>query len=451
MNQTREPLVRRRTSRVLAGVCAGLSRHLGIPVIIVRITMLVAAIFGGAGVLLYLWLWALLPQEGEDGSILEGAPRGLFGSATAAESSQGREGDDADIFVRMSRDLRDRYRRSPSLWNSLAVGLLLLLVTVGLIATRAGVDVPWAVILPLLALSIGLILVWGNLNEAERRQWRTRTGATTQQAAARLLGGLALVVVGIVFVVLAATSGTPVYSTIVAVFAVLAGIVLVLTPFAVRFSRRILTERAEAARTGERADIAAHLHDSVLQTLSLIRRRSNDPAEVARLARGQERELREWLYGEALIPEDSLADALRKQSGEIEDLYGVEIELVIVGDATSVEPETGNPEAEAKAARNTEQRSAILAAAREATINAAVHAGGPVSVYAEFGSAMLEVFVRDHGEGFDPDDVDESRHGVRDSIIGRMKKFGGSSSFRSTPSGGTEVRLTIQREEYSDR
>ena len=61
---SRPPLVRG-SDRVIAGVCAGLARHLGWPVRMVRLGMAVAALAGGAGVAFYAWLWIMVPTADE--------------------------------------------------------------------------------------------------------------------------------------------------------------------------------------------------------------------------------------------------------------------------------------------------------------------------------------------------------------------------------------------------
>jgi signal transduction histidine kinase len=173
--------------------------------------------------------------------------------------------------------------------------------------------------------------------------------------------------------------------------------------------------------------VAAHLHDSVLQTLALIQRSAGDPATVARLARAQERDLRSWLFEDAGKDPDTLAAALRAVAAEVEDAHGVHVEVVCVGDAPVTE----------------EDRPLILAS-REAMTNAAKHSGaGIVDVYAEATPAGVDVFVRDRGVGFDPTQVADDRQGVRGSIVGRMERHGGSASVRSIPGDGTEVRLSM--------
>jgi signal transduction histidine kinase len=205
---------------------------------------------------------------------------------------------------------------------------------------------------------------------------------------------------------------------------------LISAPFWIAMVRRLGTERVARARSEERSDVAAHLHDSVLQTLALIQKRSDDPEQVARLARRQERELREWLADDRPSrPDERLADALRAAAAEIEDSHGTPIEAIVVGD-TALDERTG----------------ALVAAAREALTNAAKFAadGGPVRLFAEIDDGDARVFIDDRGPGFDPDAIPNDRHGVRESIIGRMKRHGGRAEIRSEPGDGTEVELRIK-------
>jgi signal transduction histidine kinase len=205
---------------------------------------------------------------------------------------------------------------------------------------------------------------------------------------------------------------------------------LVSAPFWIALVRRLGTERVARARSEERSEVAAHLHDSVLQTLALIQKRSGDPEQVARLARRQERELREWLADDRPTrPDERLADALRAAAAEIEDSHGAPIEAIVVGD-TALD----------------ERTRALVGAAREALTNAAKFAsdGGPVRLYAEIDNGDARVFIDDRGPGFDPDAVPKDRRGVRESIIGRMKRHGGRAEIRSEPGDGTEVELSIR-------
>ncbi|MGZ5333756.1 MAG: sensor histidine kinase, partial [Solirubrobacterales bacterium] len=188
-------------------------------------------------------------------------------------------------------------------------------------------------------------------------------------------------------------------------------------------------ERGARIRSEERAELGAHLHDSVLQTLALVQRNADDPAEVASLARRQERELRSWLAGAGPPrPDERVADALRGAAEQVEDALGAPVEAVVVGDAAL-----------------DERFEALVAAAREALTNAAKFAadGGPVRLYAEIEDGGAKVFIDDRGPGFDPETVPEDRRGVRESIIGRMSRLGGKAEIRSGPEGGTEVELTI--------
>jgi signal transduction histidine kinase len=218
------------------------------------------------------------------------------------------------------------------------------------------------------------------------------------------------------------------FTAIVAVFA----LALILAPFIWRLGRSLAAERAERIRSQERAEMAAHLHDSVLQTLTLMQKRAGDPREVAALARRQERELRGWLSSGRSTGAGGFAGALRAAAEEVEDAHRVEVDVVTVGDCAL-----------------DEGTAALVAAAREALINAAKFAGddGPVSVYAEVGPDLVEAFVRDRGAGFDVERVPGDRHGVRESIVGRMRRHGGDATIASVPGSGTEVALSIGRED----
>jgi signal transduction histidine kinase len=216
-----------------------------------------------------------------------------------------------------------------------------------------------------------------------------------------------------------------------AVLVVAAALGLISAPIWWGLIRRVSVERSARIRSEERAELAAHLHDSVLQTLAVMQRRADDPAEVAKLARRQERELRSWLAGSGPArPGERLADALRGAAEDVEESHGTPIDLVVVGDARLDEP-----------------LDALVAATREALTNAAKFAGGggPVRLYAEIEDGGARVFVDDRGPGFDPESLPEDRRGVRESIIGRMRRHGGRAEIRSEP-GGTEVELEIRGE-----
>ena len=217
---------------------------------------------------------------------------------------------------------------------------------------------------------------------------------------------------------------------LLAVFAVVVVLGVIFAPWIVRLVRSLASERAERIRSQERAEVAAHLHDSVLQTLAMVQRRADEPREVAALARRQERELRAWLAGRpAPGRRPASAPALEAAAAEVEGRHGVPVETVAVGDAPL------DPAAEA-----------VVAAAREAMTNAAKFGGGStVDVFAEVSPERLNVFVRDRGPGFDPAQVPADRRGVRESIVGRMRRHGGRATITSAPGSGTEVELVLDR------
>jgi signal transduction histidine kinase len=243
----------------------------------------------------------------------------------------------------------------------------------------------------------------------------------------RLVAGALLLAVGIgVFVAL---NERVVVATqvAVAVLVTTAGVGLLAGPWIVRLGRQLTDERTERIRADERAEVAAHLHDSVLQTLAMIQRRASSPAETVALARRQERELRDWLHGGGRPPEaTTFAAAIQSLADEVEADHPVAVEVVVVGDAPL-----------------TDDLRATVAAAREAAMNAARHSGTDVvSVYAEVEDDVVTTFVRDRGAGFDPAAVPEDRHGLSESIIGRMERHGGRADVQSSPGDGTEITLT---------
>ncbi|HWJ09047.1 MAG TPA: ATP-binding protein, partial [Nocardioides sp.] len=240
----------------------------------------------------------------------------------------------------------------------------------------------------------------------------------------RIAAGVGLVAVAVLWLALRDGSLTVARDAALAVALGIGGIAIVVAPFVYRLVTELSAEREERVRTQERADVAAHLHDSVLQTLALIQK---NPADAARLARAQERDLRAWLYAGESLDEATVASALRAAAAEIEDAYGITVDVVAVGDWDY--DDDARP---------------VVMAAREATTNAAKHAGvARVDVYAEITPAGIDVFVRDRGAGFDPAATPEDRLGVRRSIIDRMERHGGRAEIRSAPGEGTEVRLHL--------
>jgi signal transduction histidine kinase/phage shock protein PspC (stress-responsive transcriptional regulator) len=404
----RPPLVRPQQGRIVAGVAAGLSAHLGWPVRAVRVGLVVLAGLGGVGALLYAWLWALVPSR--ETALDVGSAGSVPGRPVPGSPVPGRR---ADAVRTSSEDL--------------LLGGVLLLAGLLLLAARLGVDVRPGLTLPVLVVAAGAVLAYSQLDEVERSRWAGRASGSTRAALVRVAAGTALVLVGVLLVVVQRTDLADAGRVLVAALSVLAGAGIVLAPWGVRLWRDLDAERAARVREAERGEIAAHLHDSVLQTLTLIQRHSGDPGEVARLARAQERDLRDWLYGPRTGPGgDSVAAQLQAVGAEVEDVHGVPVEVVAVGD------------------RALDERSrALVGAVREAVVNAARHAGGPVQVYLEAGPDTTEAFVRDRGPGFDPAGVPDDRLGIRESILGRMQRAGGSATVRARPGEGTEVRLVL--------
>ena len=400
----RLPLRRPLAVRRVAGVCAGLGAHLGVPVGRLRAGFVLATLAFGAGIVLYGFLWVFVPTGDPVDSATQHRPAASLRLAPRLQA--------------VTRGV------SPS---DVVVGLLLLLAAVAMVLWRTGVQLPNAWLMPVLIVVGGAALVWTQLDSS--LSGLDAPSVPRWHRVARIGGGVLLAVVGVVLLLGRGLGAEELLSGLVASTAILVGVAIVLAPVWLRLVRDLSAERTARARESERADIAAHLHDSVLQTLSLIRSRADDPDQVARLARAQERELRQWLYADRPAPGDSVAAALREVAGEVEDQHGVAIDVVTAGDHPP------GPTTEA-----------LAAGTREALRNAVVHGAAPVSLYVEVSEGVIEVFVRDRGEGFDPDTVPDDRHGVRDSIIGRLERHGGSATIRTGPTSGltgTEVRLRV--------
>lgn len=395
------PRLRRpENGRVLAGVCAGLGAQLAVPVTSVRIAFVLLSLLGGLGVMLYAGLWLIAPSGVPDPP----RPPGLEAASRQHRRDAGRSS------VPMSGEA-----------SGPAPGLLAALALVGLgvvMLLDRFVDTPGGAVWPLAVTAVGAAIVW---RQAESRE-QSRAAMV-----ARVVAGAALVALGLVLFLAGRGELGQLVDALIAVLVVLAGVTVVAGPWLLRLVRELQAERAERVRSQERADMAAHLHDSVLQTLAVIQRQADDPETVARLARSQERDLRRWLYDEPVRANHSVRSALEQVAADVEDAFGTPVEVVVVGD-TALAPGGG--------------MDAVVAATREALTNAAKHSqAARIDLYAEVDHACVEVFVRDRGVGFDPDGVAEDRRGVRGSIVERVERHGGSATVTSTPGSGTEVHL----------
>lgn len=399
-HRARPPLRRVADGRVVAGVCRGLADHLGLHPLALRVGFIGLTAVGGVGALVYAFLWATIPADVTEEAAAEGG-------ATEPGQARGR-------------------LRPPDVGTLLilAGGLAILLGGLALVQGQ-GFNLRLDITIPVLVLTTGAVFVWSQLDTSGRDRLLAQHGGTRQQALGRLVIGIGLAVAGLVALGAQGSSLSDLRNVGVAVVLAVVGMGLLAAPYLTRLWRDLREEQAARVRETERADIAAHLHDSVLQTLALIQRRAEDPVEVARLARAQERELRSWLYAGPIGPSAMLAGALAAAAHEVEDLHGMPIELVVTGDRPL---DAGGQ--------------ALVNALREAMLNAVRHGAPPVSAYAEVGPESVEAFVRDHGAGFELAEVPADRLGVRESILGRMQRHGGSARVRRLEHG-TEVSLEL--------
>jgi signal transduction histidine kinase len=378
---------------VVAGVCAGIAKSSGIDVLLVRIVFVALIFAGGLGVVLYVLLWAFVPAEGASRRAMV-VPR-IHGRGTI----------------------------------EVGVGSGLLLLSLLLALKAIGVPIANAIVWPVVLIATGGALLWHQAGSSAAASEAEAAPEDEPAIVASRTGiGVALVIAAGIAFLSAAGALSAARSVLLSVFVVAVVLGVIFGPWIVRLARSLTEERAERIRTQERAEISAHLHDSVLQTLALVQQRSDDPRAVEALARRQERELRAWL-GRRTGPggTDTLGAALEAAAGEVERDHGARVEVVNVGDAPLDERTT-----------------ALVAAAREAMVNAAKFGGGSVvDVFAEAGEDGVEVFVRDRGPGFDPERIGTDRRGVRESIIGRMERHGGRAAINSTAGEGTEVELTL--------
>jgi signal transduction histidine kinase len=402
-------LRRDREAGWIGGVAAGIARRYGVDVSLVRLAFVVATAVGGFGLGAYLLGWILIPP----GDSARGRSRLPTGRAAV----------------------------------EVALGTGLLLLAVLLTSRGLGIWFSDAVVWPLVLIASGGALLWRqSLGSAEPApvEVRPRTPpAPDADASARLAAegrraaaalsrtglGVALVIAA-GFVFLQATGALGAARDVgLALIAAVVVLGVIFAPWILRLVRSLTQERSQRIRSQERAEMAAHLHDSVLQTLAMVQRSAGDPTEVAAIARRQERELRAWLAGRPAPGQAArLAAALEATAADVEERYSVPVEVVVVGDR----------ELDAN-------HEAVVAAAREAMTNAAKFgAGSTVDVYAESASGRTQVFIRDRGPGFDPASVPGDRRGVRDSIVGRMERHGGRARVANAPGGGTEVELVLE-------
>ena len=380
-------LYRRPDLGILGGVATGIAEHLGVPTRFIRIAFIILSFAGGLGVALYGAYLIVLP--------------------TAPGVARGR----------------------------LPIWLEYALAIVAACGAVAGAAFSWpqgGLFAPILLACLGGALIWRQASEPERARLRLmsqdslRADHSDRLGRIRLASGGALVLAGAVWS-LDRANFSAVRDGLLAVIVTIIGIGIITGPWWMRLMAQLSNERAERIRSQERADIAAHLHDSVLQTLALIQRNAGSAREVARLARGQERTLRNLLYG-SRTASGQFADELRAAAAEVEDAYAVAVDVVVVGDA----PLNDN-------------LAALCAATREALVNAAKHSGvDSVSVYAEFETEQVSVFVKDRGVGFDMHEVADDRQGVRGSIIARVERHGGTVRIDSSKGGGTEVEIRMK-------
>ncbi len=370
--------------RWIGGVSTGLAEHLGWPLPLIRIGFLVLALANGFGIILYLALWAVMP--------LRRSPQ---------------ENRDTD-FARLIA------------FGAIVVGVAALVI--------GGFSALGTYVLPVVVLGLGAAILWqqfgpgGRLDLVDERYRWTRS-----------ILGVALVMTGFITLLVGEIGWLQGLRTLGVLLLIVGGAAILTLPWILRTYRSQTEQRRDLIREQERLDIAVQVHDSVLQTLTLIQANSHDPAQVARLARTEERRLRTWLYQPEETDEVTVASAIRLAAAQVELDYGAVVDIVSVGDCP-VDSRTD----------------ALVGAATEAIVNAAKHAGpqAPVSVYSEVTTESISIYVRDHGPGFDPDAVPGDRHGVRESIIGRLQRSGGQAELLSSPTG-TQVKLELSLEATS--
>jgi signal transduction histidine kinase len=390
-------LTRSTRDRAIAGVAGGIGERIGVDPTVVRLAFVALSLAAGIGLVLYLvaYLVSVEPEAGAAG-----------------------------------------VRPHTSARQAMAIGLIVLGVLV--LLRQMGLWFGDRLVWPVVLAAIGSAVIWTRGDEADRARWsrlvrrlpeasQTRVAGSAPRV--RLVAGAALMLAGLWQFLRSDDAGNLRDNAPLAVAATLGGAAVILGPWFWRLARQLAEERRQRIRSQERAEVAAHLHDSVLQTLALIQR-SAEPREMATLARAQERELRAWLYGGSRAADHTLlSTAMNDAAAGVEQTHRVTIEVVSAGDCRLDEPVW-----------------ALVLAAREAMINAARHSGSRrVSVFVETDGDEVTAFVRDQGSGFTLEDVPADRRGIADSIEGRMARFGGSAKVVAAPGQGTEVRLQVKR------
>ena len=402
-----QPLRRSAENCVIGGVCGGLAVRLRVSSRTLRILAVMAVALGGLGILVYTALWVAVPAADESTSI-------------------------------GGRLIGDRRELQIVLAFSTAVlAVLLVLQAMGL--NSLGIPA-WS----LLVGAVGALMVWRGASPAELARLRDALNAAPvigstpgkgwRHFAVRALIAAVLIIFGISELSRAGNFSGAALGVLVGAAAFVGGFLVLFAPWWARTLRDLSTERRERVRAEERADMATHVHDSVLQTLLLIQKAAGDPAEVTRIARIQERELRHWLFNPAMLGRHAeqpvtFAEAMAGIEREVEDNYGVGLELILVGDSPM-----------------DEDLAALVGASREASLNAAKWSGCPeMTVFAEVEPDVVSVFVRDLGQGFDPAEVPEDRQGIASSMVERMARHGGRVTVSSAPGTGCEVELVLPR------
>ena len=382
VGRIRNIVVRRVDDRVILGLAGGIADRLGIPDAYVRAAFITLSLAFGAGIVLYL-LGTAIAAAGEEEPNPPPDTRQILGLVIM-------------LFGAMA------FFRGMNLWF--------------------GDTVVWA----------GSLLAFGGAAMWDKTNLFDADAGGMALSRTRIVAGALLLLAGIASLSSSISSIQSLGPAVTAAALTGAGFTIIFGPWVSSLIRDLGEERRNRIRADERTEVAAHLHDSVLQTLALIQR-TEDPKRMVTLARAQERDLRNWLYGPKEDgTELGLRQALENMASDVEGRHDVPVEVVVVGDMPL-----------------NDRGVAMVAAAGEAMTNAAKHSGAPkVSVFAEVRDDAAEVFVTDQGSGFDPSSIPEGRHGVKDSLVARMKRQGGESEITSDPGEGTEVRLTLPRGDH---